>query len=423
VKKYAIVGFGCAGYRAAEAIRAGDGRAEIHVFSETGEAPANPMLTTYYVRGAIGREGLFPFGPLEEIIENLGLIHRAEAVRRLDPAGRRLELDSGPVGPFDSILLATGAESLAPPVAGLDHPRVIQMRGSADADRLKAIMGDAPPESVLVVGASMTGIKIAELMHAAGLKCTLADLAGWIFPLAALEPVGRRIMGRLTEMGLTMGFGLALEHITPHGKTLTARFRGGREIEADLLALCLGARGRTALAREAGLAVGRGITVDRAMRSSAPGIYAAGDCCEAPEIQSGRPAVIGLWANAGLQGRVAGENMAAGGAGEAAPACCRPGVLQNLSHFFNMDFIGLGDVRRATGETLVFENDDYYLAAAGEGGRLNCLNLLGPPYGGGILKSRMVRAFSGLRDNPSEQLALLAQYGLPGDFLAWLDQA
>jgi NADPH-dependent 2,4-dienoyl-CoA reductase/sulfur reductase-like enzyme len=268
----------------------------------------------------------------------------------------------------------------------------------------------------------MTGVKIAELMHAAGVKCGLADLAGWILPTAALEPVGRRIMARLAEMGLTLHFGLTLERIIHHGNSLTACFKGGEEIEADLLGLCLGVRSRVALAREAGLAVGRGITVDRAMRSSAPGVYAAGDCCEAVEIQSGARMVIGLWANAGQQGRTAGENMVSG-TWEAAPAWRQPEALQNISRFFNMDFISFGDVNRGDPEKLIFENRDYYIAAAQESGRLSCLNMLGPPHGGGILKNMMFKAFSGLRDNPPEQLGLLAQYGLPGDFLAWLDRA
>lgn len=427
MKRYAIVGFGCAGYHAAAAIRARDARAAIHVFSETGEASANPMLTTYYVKGAIEREAMFPFGPLDAVVNELGLEYRAETVRGLNAAQRTLECDSGPAGPFDAILLATGAETLVPPLPGADHPGIIQMRTSADADRLKAIMREKPPRTALVVGASMTGIKVAELLHNAGTRCTMADMADWIFPMAALEPVGHRIMNRLEDLGVTMRFGLSLAEITTNTQSLTARFAGGESMEADLLAMCVGTRARTALAKAAGLAVGRGITVDQAMRTDVPGIYAAGDCCEAAEMQSGSPMVIGLWANAGYQGRIAGENMVTesrpGSNGGGAPAICQPGVLQNISHFFGMDFIGIGDVRRGGPETLIFENDAYAIAATLEGGRLACLNVLGPPHSGGVLKNRMIKAFSAIPGNPPEQLGLLAQEGLPGDFLAWLEAA
>ena len=64
---YAIIGFGCAGYYGAKAIRENDPDGTIAVYSEHGYSPYNPMLTTYYVAGKIPFEGLFPFGDMEKI--------------------------------------------------------------------------------------------------------------------------------------------------------------------------------------------------------------------------------------------------------------------------------------------------------------------------------------------------------------------
>ena len=66
-KRFAIIGFGCAGYHALEAIRQTDPDAQIDIYSDTAMAPYNPMLTTFYVAGKLPYEGLFPFGSLEEI--------------------------------------------------------------------------------------------------------------------------------------------------------------------------------------------------------------------------------------------------------------------------------------------------------------------------------------------------------------------
>ena len=80
-KRYAIIGFGCAGYQALTALRESDMEAEIHVFSDLGEPPANPMLTTYYAAGRIPFEALFPFGTLEEIEKRYSpVIHSGVAV-------------------------------------------------------------------------------------------------------------------------------------------------------------------------------------------------------------------------------------------------------------------------------------------------------------------------------------------------------
>ena len=67
--RYAIIGFGTAGYHAAQAIRERDKAGEIVVYGDTGLAPYNPMLTTYYIFGKLPRSGLFPFGPLEAIAD------------------------------------------------------------------------------------------------------------------------------------------------------------------------------------------------------------------------------------------------------------------------------------------------------------------------------------------------------------------
>lgn len=415
--RYAIVGFGCAGYQAAVGLRANDQKAEIHVFSETDAPPANPMLTTWYVKGLIPRERLFPFGSLEDISKTLNIrFHGGQRVEALLAAEKKLKTPAGITESFDAILLATGAETFVPPVPGIDHPRVAQMRTVADADRLKDMLAGNRPGKALIVGASMTGIKVAEIFESLGADCVMADQAEWIFPMAALEPIGRRIMARLQARGVAMRFGLALERIIPAEDGLTACFKGGENIKADLVALCVGAKARTDLAREAGLECGRGIRADAAMRSSQPGIYVAGDCCEAGELQSGQPMVIGLWANAALQGRVAGRNMAGG------RVWGPPGVLQNISHFFGMDFIGVGGVDPGKADIRIFENDEYFIAAAQKEGRLSCLNILGPPHGGGVLKSRMLKALAGLKSDQAEQFGLLSRYGLPRDFLAFLDR-
>lgn len=82
-RRYAIVGFGCAGYHALEALRQSDSQGEIHVFSELDQPPANPMLTTYYAAGRLPYEALFPFGTLEEVeAKLLPVLHMDAPVAR-----------------------------------------------------------------------------------------------------------------------------------------------------------------------------------------------------------------------------------------------------------------------------------------------------------------------------------------------------
>ena len=104
-RRYAIVGFGCAGYHALEALRQSDSQAEIHVWSELDEPPANPMLTTYYAAGRLPYEALFPFGTLDDITRQFApVLHTGAAVTALDAANRTLTDASGTVHSYDAIL-------------------------------------------------------------------------------------------------------------------------------------------------------------------------------------------------------------------------------------------------------------------------------------------------------------------------------
>ena len=165
MKKIAIIGFGGAGYNAAKEVRRVDPTAEIDVYSDTNTGPYNPMLTTYYVKGAIPYEALFPFGPLEDIIADLRInFHGGKPVSKLLPEEMALEFADGSREAYDRILISTGASAVMPPLPGIDLPGVFKMRTAEDAVHLKAALDGGKIKSCLVIGASWVGIKVVEDM-------------------------------------------------------------------------------------------------------------------------------------------------------------------------------------------------------------------------------------------------------------------
>ena len=123
MKKIAIIGFGGAGYSAAKEARQRDAEAEIHVYSDTDLGPYNPMLTTYYVKGTIPYDALFPFGSLEEVQKELKLIvHPHTPVTGLDPAAKTVRLSDGSEAQYDAILISTGASAVKPQLEGIELP-------------------------------------------------------------------------------------------------------------------------------------------------------------------------------------------------------------------------------------------------------------------------------------------------------------
>ena len=414
MKRYAIVGFGCAGYHALTALRASEPEAEIHIYSDGCEPPANPMLTTYYAAGRLAYEGLFPFGTLEEIREKFNpVIHSCVTATALDGTTRTISGSDGSSRSFDAVLLATGADPIVPPLGVMVGERVLCMRTVADACALRQRLEGGDVRSVTVIGGSMVGIKIVEICRDAGIACTLADMAPRIFPLAAFDDVSCEIERRLTEQGVSLRFGRAVTGAKETEKSVVTFFEGGEEVKSDLLVLCVGTRARTELAREAGLEVNRGIVVGDNMETSVPGIYAAGDCCEGRELMNGGRQIIGLWANAAYQGQTAGRCMT----GRSAEFSGN--IPHNITHFMGMDFVSFGDVN-AEGEvhTVGTPADARYVKAVVRDGELRCVNLLDSYHISGVVKNYMMNRFTGNREPlPVALRGLLAREGFTSEFL------
>lgn len=316
-------------------------------------------------------------------------------VRRVHPVQRELELDGGERFEYGQCLICTGASAFLPPAEGMGLANVCCVRTPQDACRLKDALETQRLRSILVVGASMVGIKVVELADQYGIACTLADGAPHLFALAAFRDTAERIELFLKSRGISLAFSAMLDKIVQSPKApsgaLTAVMKDGRQFPADLIVVCIGARANMELVRGTPVATGRGILVDRGMRTNVPGLYAAGDCCEGYELQSKEQRNIGLWANAGYQGRTAGANMA--GADESFDYT----ILHNISHFMGIDFLGMGDIvhpqpgdryRRWQRGTL------YIQAMEGADGTLKGLNLLGGAAVSGIVKNHFMKRLS-----------------------------
>lgn len=415
MKKYAIVGFGCAGYHAARAIRQMDRTGEITVYSETDRPPFNPMLTTYYAGDKLPLEGTFPFGSLEQAEKELSLrLETGRKVRRVRVEDKAVELEDGGVDEgYDAILIATGASALVPGPLRQGGGEFFVMRTLDDAEALRQRLAEKPVRRGVVVGGSMVGIKVAELLHRHGAEVTLVDGAPYLFPLAAYRSTAHVIQQKLEEKGIRQIYGAQVSSVNPEGVLLA----DGQQLDADLVCLCIGTRANLSLVANTGavedqpIRINRGIVVDERMATSCPGIYAAGDCCEGTNLQTGKTAIIGLWANAGAQGDCAGRNMAGGS------AQYYGNILHNITHFFDMDFIGLGDPA-LPGEHHLFRGKDFTIEIVLDGDRLNSVNIFGNYKISGILKNHLTKRLLGGHSHLTPaQMGLMAGQGISREFI------
>jgi 3-phenylpropionate/trans-cinnamate dioxygenase ferredoxin reductase subunit len=338
-KDIVIVGNGIAAVGACQSLRENGFGGVIRVFS-SGELPVyNPMLTSYYAAGKIDYSMLFPYGESKGIFDKYGVIlHLNSPVVKLSAEKHSVTTLDGAVFEFAKCLVATGASPFIPPIEGRDSPKIFTMRTVEDAVKLKAFM-ERKPKKAIVIGASMVGIKLVELLWEAGAEVLLADMAPRIFPLAAHAECSRVIENRLRDKGIKLKFSAAIEKVIDTSEGIEVRFQGDIEsAEADLLLMCIGVRANTGFIDPKEVALRQGILIDSHMESSTKDIYGAGDAAEGMNLQRGAPQIIGILANARRQGRTAGCNMAG------VPREHAGEILHNITHFMDMNFVGIGEV-------------------------------------------------------------------------------
>lgn len=420
--KIAIVGMGCAGYHGLRALRETGYRGEIHVFSNVSHPPANPMLTTYYVAGHIQREVMFPFGPLEKLERDYrAQFHMEASVAHVDPVERRVLLPGGEARQFDQVLVATGARAISPTLGKGGGKRRYLMRTIADAEALREMLDSGKVSSAVVVGASMVGIKVVELLQNRGASVVLTDLAPQIFSVVCMDEVAGEIRFDLENRGVKTLLGSGVEKAEEYEHGILTYLSDGRVLESDILVLCIGTKANTELLANTEVLGGepirikRGVVVDPEMRTSCPGVYAAGDCCEGLNLQTGDTAIVGLWANAAEQGRCAGINMAGG---QARWQGCVP---NHITHFFDLDFVGIGDPR-LPGTRHLFRTGQGIFSAVSDGGRLRCVNILGNYRISGMVKRILTDQIIGENGLLSQaDRGLLRANGVPAGFLSLLE--
>ncbi|MER7008422.1 FAD-dependent oxidoreductase [Dactylosporangium sp. NPDC000555] len=215
--------------------------------------------------------------------------------------------------PFDQLVIATGGAPRRPEVPGAVSLGIHGVQTLEDGIRLLGYLDRHGPRRAVVVGGGYIGLEMAEAMLRRGLEVTLVDAAEQ--PMRTLDPdMGALVADALREEGVNLRLGETLRGFASTGGRVAAVHTSAGEIPADLVILGLGTRPDSDLARAAGIEIGEtgGIRVDRRMRTSVDGIWAAGDCVETFHLVSQRPVAIALGTHANKQGRAVGINIGGG---------------------------------------------------------------------------------------------------------------
>jgi ferredoxin-nitrate reductase len=282
----------------------------------------------------------------------------------VDPERRSVLDEAGRTHEYDALVLATGSRSFVPPLPGADDPAVLGFRTAADVAAIEAAAVGI--DGAAVIGGGLLGLEAAAGLRRKGLRVTVLELAPHLMPQQLDPRGGEMLAAALRGLGIESHCGVSARECTSAGVVLA----DGTTVAADLTVIAAGVRAETSLAAAAGIETGRGILVDDEMRTSAPSVWAIGECAEH------RGVVHGLWAPVGAQARAAGAAIA-GDVGAFHPEV----AATNLTIAGIKLFAG-GDPR-ATGDELIWIDGrrGVYRRLVLDGYRLAAATLLGDVAG------------------------------------------
>jgi NADPH-dependent 2,4-dienoyl-CoA reductase/sulfur reductase-like enzyme len=341
-----VIGGDAAGMSAAMQVRRRQPDREIVVLEKGRWTSYSACGIPYLVGGSVGDVGDLVARSPEAFRRDHDLdVRLGHEARAVDLDGRTVEAwdhDAGRVVQvgFDTLHIATGARPLRPELPGIDHPMVHGVQTLDDAVRLEAEVSTGARRRIVVVGGGYIGLEMAEAFVQRGAQVTLVEAADQLMPSLDRD-VAAPLVPALEKLGIDVRLGTPLASVDDDGIVA-----GGERIGADLVVLGLGTRPNAELAAAAGIAVGvkGAIRVDRRQRTSAEGVWAAGDCCESYHLVARVPVHIALGTVANKQGRVAGINIAGGYA--AFPGALGTAVTKVCSVEIGRTGLSLGEVER-----------------------------------------------------------------------------
>jgi NADPH-dependent 2,4-dienoyl-CoA reductase/sulfur reductase-like enzyme/nitrite reductase/ring-hydroxylating ferredoxin subunit len=298
-----IVGGGAAGFAAAEMLRREKFAGEIVMLSSEAAAPVDrPNLSKDYLAGS-AQEDWIPLRS-DDFYRDLKIdLRLGVEVASIDVAGHAVVLKGGARLAYDRLLLATGAEPNRLSVPGADRPNVHVLRTLADSNAIIANAKGA--RRAVVIGASFIGLEAAASLRARDIEVHVVGPEKIPMEKVLGPQMGQFVRSLHEEHGVIFHLEEGVSAIDERGVVL----KSGAVIAADLIVSGIGVRPRLSLAEQAGLAIDRGVVVDRHLQTSAPGIYAAGDIARWPDLHSGENIRVEHWVVAERQGQVAARNM------------------------------------------------------------------------------------------------------------------
>ena len=317
--KVVIVGGVAGGATAAARIRRLDEQAEIVVFERSGYVSYANCGLPYFIGDVITDPAELTLQTPESFFSRFRVSMKVHhEVTALHPDRKTVSVTNLETGEtfeesYDKLLLSPGARPTQPRLPGVGLDKLFTLRTVEDTLRIKDHITQHHPKSAVLAGGGFIGLELAENLRALGLEVTIVQR-----PRQLMNPfdadMAALLHAEMRRNGVRLALGHTVEGFVEKSGGVDVLLKDEAPLHADMVVLAIGVNPDTALAREAGLALGikGSIVVNDRMETSVPDIYAVGDAVQVKHSVTGQDALISLAGPANRQGRIAADNICGG---------------------------------------------------------------------------------------------------------------
>jgi len=310
-RKIVVVGGGAAGMGAAGGVKAADPDREVVVYTGFDDVAYSPCGIPY-VHGKEIDDFQRLFLASKQAYVDAGIdVHYNAEVSSVDVARKVVHVAGVGEVSWDILVLATGFNYADPGVPGGDLGGLYYVKNIREAMEWDKVLDTV--KVAVVVQASPLGVEMVTALAHRGIETHLVDPSPWPMSEMADPDIMAPVEDSWRELGVKLHFNTTLKAFGGDGQLRAVQTSDG-EIAADLAVVCTHKEPNNALGVAAGLKVGStgGFIVDERMATSAPGVFAAGDCTEIPHGLTGVPLQGLTGSHAYAQGKTAGVNAGGG---------------------------------------------------------------------------------------------------------------
>ncbi|MDO7907999.1 nitrite reductase large subunit NirB [Paenibacillus sp. JX-17] len=272
-----VIGNGMAGIGTLEQILKLGRSFNITVFGSEPHPNYNRIMLSYVLEGSKTVEDIV-LNSWDWYKENEITLHTGTAVTRIDTANKMVIAENGLTVPYDKIIIATGSKPFILPVPGHGLEGVVGFRDIADCNQM--IEASRMYRKAAVIGGGLLGLEAAKGLVNLGMEVTVVHLMEDLMERQLDHQAALMLKNELESQGISFAMGQQTVELIGDTRVTGLVFKDGSRLEADFVVMAVGIVPNKDVAQASGIDTNRGILVDDYLRTSAPDIYAVGECTE-----------------------------------------------------------------------------------------------------------------------------------------------